>query len=404
MGSPLNPALYGRLREEFGYVHVAHAGAAASVRYGPDPLTNRMKLNISSSGEYYRVNCPHCGDRRGRLWVNHLWGVLDDVTDSLNLWLAHCYNENCMARPGRSQELYDRIYGFRNANLRGQQVVILPGEIEEQRLVEVTPPGLLLRMDKVPPADPSFQYLRSKGYDPVALGEYYGVSLCIDADNDYPMASGRIVIPIRMNGVLVGWQCRYPGDLDWKVRGIPKYYSRPNMARRLMLYNYDTAKDYPFVVVSEGPSDVWNIGTYGVAAFGKHLTQQQLELVCMTWETAVVIMLDGDAWEDTVKLADRFREQNYKGAIIPVRLPEDKDPGSLNPDLIADALVSASRQQGVDLLQLEKKQNDNYDPISRSGYRPGLARPELRFGGEMVPGSTVPDYSFDRPRNASGRS
>ncbi len=31
-------------------------------------------------GEEYSTSCPFCGDTRGRLYVNHLWGTKDKFT------------------------------------------------------------------------------------------------------------------------------------------------------------------------------------------------------------------------------------------------------------------------------------------------------------------------------------
>src|SRR3954467_12360719 len=131
MPTPLNPALYTRLQEEFGYVATAHAGVAANVRYGPDAFSDKIKLQLTSSGEYYRVNCPYCNDSRARLWINHIWGVRDEITGTANLWAAICYNENCLDVSGRLSELHERLYGFKNVHLRGKPVVILKGEVEE---------------------------------------------------------------------------------------------------------------------------------------------------------------------------------------------------------------------------------------------------------------------------------
>ncbi len=402
MTSPLNPALYARLKEEFGYVAVSQAGVAASVRYGYGPFLseNNLKMELDNAGEYYRVNCPYCGDSRLRLWVNHLWGVANETTQRKNLWLAICYNEGCLAEPGRVQELYDRVYGFRNANLRGARVVILPGEVEEQSLKRIEPPGLLLPLNRLQPRDKVITYLRFKGYDPEQLQKWFGVSYCLNADSNYAMAQDRIFIPVIMHNMLVGWQCRYPADLNWKTAGIPKYYSRPNMPRRLMLYNYDTAVKFPFVVLCEGPTDTWNVGPYAVAAFGKHLSAPQIKLLCDNWK-AIVVLLDGDAWEDSEKLVQRLRDVQYKGYIVPVRLPVDRDPGDLDAAVVADYIMNAANASGVDLLNL-KRETDAND--TRPAECPQLLGELDRLRRELDDEQSVPNYSFDSPRDSAGRS
>jgi hypothetical protein len=400
MPSPLNPLLYSRLKEEFGRVQVSHAGIAASTRYDTDPFTNKLKLKLTSAGEYYRINCPYCHDSRGRLWINHLWGVPDEVTGRKNIGLAICYNESCLEYHNRPMELYDRVYGFKNVGARGREpIVILQGEVEEQTLREVPLPGVTLRMDRMPETDKAVQYLRSRGFDPQDLGKTFEIGYCLDASGNYPMAQGRIVVPVIMRGVTVGWQCRYVGDIDWKAAGVPKYYNLPNMPRRLMLYNFDKAREYPYVVVTEGALDVWSVGESAVAAFGKHLSVPQMQLICENWESgAVVILLDGDAWETTIELAERFRQEQFKGAVVPVRLPPDKDPGGLTRAYLWECIDDECQRVGVDLLAMKK---ETHDDVRKSGLPHRAYRANRASGRDMGPQRPVPEYQFDVPRDAA---
>lgn len=400
MPSPLNPTLFGRLREEFGRVQVSHAGIAASFRYGPDPIDNRMKMQMSpgGAGEYYRVNCPYCNDSRSRLWVNHIWGVPDEM-DNKNLWLAICYNEDCLSHKGRSGEFYDRVYGFKNVNQRGQKIVVLQGEVESQVLTPKSLPGMTLSMDRVPESDKSVLYLRSRGLDPKYLAKTFDIGLCLDAFGDYPMAHGRIVIPIVMRGILVGWQCRYVGDVDWKARGIPKYYNLPNMPRRLMLYNFDVARKFPYVVVTEGPLDAWAVGEPAVAAFGKHLSVSQRQLLRENWENGVVIvLLDGDAWADAQKLTELLRQEHYSGVVVPVRLPDGRDPGATDTSLLWQCINDACHEVGIDLMTLTRSEKNEHSVKSGLSYRAPRSNDEQQR--DVEPEGSVSGYAFDVPRSA----
>jgi hypothetical protein len=288
------------------------------------------------------------------------------------------------------------VYGFQNAALRGQKLVILPGEVESQVLKEVPLPGTTLRLDHIPPTDPVCNYLRSRGLDPVFLGETFDLSYCLDASRDYPMTNGRIVIPIVMKGMLVGWQCRYVGDIDWKARNIPKYYNLPNMPRRLMLYNFDKAKKFPYVVITEGPADAWSVGEPAIATFGKHVSTPQTQLIAETWPQTIIILLDGDAWKDAEELVERFKQGQYKGTIVPVRLPPEKDPGALDHSYLWECIYQECEKAGVDLQSLKRDDNDT-NHIPRSRYRSPARVDDTRGPMEQQP---VPEYSFDQPRNA----
>jgi hypothetical protein len=359
MNSPLNPVLYSRLKEEFGDVKVSNAGRASIMHYQPDALTGRMRAQMTTAGEYYQVSCPFCGDTRKRLWVNHRWGFEDEVLGTKSLWLAICFNESCLVERSNLLSLYDRIYGFKNAKLRGQQPIVLPGKVEETVLREVELPGVTIRLDQLPKNHPACIYLRSRRLDPVELGKTFNVSLCVDASPKYPVAHGRLVLPVIMDKQVVGWQCRYPGELDWKTAKQPKYYNKPDMPGRLMLYNYDNAIQYPYVVITEGPFDAINVGPCAVATMGKHLPQQQMRLICEGWDEGVVmVMFDGDAWKETQAVAKRICEENYNGRVVPIQLSADRDPGSIDNAVMWEGINSILAKEGIDLSKLKRKEKD----------------------------------------------
>ncbi len=367
--SPLNPLLYARLKTIFKSVIIANEGVAAKVKYSRGVFDNKIKIEMESSGEYYRVRCIFCGDQRHRLWINHLFGVPDEVTGNRKLWLSVCYNENCFAgETNRAEQLYDMIYGFQNANNRTEQIIILPGDTEAETLQETILPGQVISFSKMPATDPVYKYLHARGYDPKQLSEEYDISYCLSADNNFRMAQGRIVIPVYMRGNLVGWQCRYPAELDWKELGIPKYYTKPGMPKRLILYNYDNAVKHPFVIVTEGPMDAWNIAPYGVSLFGKKPSAMQLQLLCESWPSAIIILLDGDAWDDANALVEKLKSANYRGLILPIKLPANKDPADLDKEYILDTIKAQAIKENVDLTKL-RRQDDTSKTEVLNRYR-----------------------------------
>lgn len=352
---PLNLILFERLKNEFGSVGISHEGISAVRNTYRDIYNEQIKTELVTTGEYYKVDCPYCNDTRKRLWINHLWGYTDDITGNKNLWLAICYNEDCLAEPGRREALYDRLFSFQNAFLR-DKIKITEGSKDSQKLIEVDYPGHVVTLDRLSPSHKANSFLLCRGYNPYILGTKFQISYCLEAKDNYPQADDRIVIPIYMNNILVGWQCRYIGDLNWKKTRISKYYSMPNMPRSLMLYNYDNAIKFPFVVVCEGPSDVWRVGNFSVASFGKHLSSNQIELLCKSWKGgAIVILMDGDAWDQSLELEKKLVAAKYDGHIISVRLPKDRDPGSLDNDLILDYIVNQCSYKNINLVELERK-------------------------------------------------
>jgi hypothetical protein len=346
----LNPTLYALLLQEFGQVGVAHQGYKMTMNYEYDyevhPPRLRLRPPEREYGEYYKVNCPICNDTKERLWINHRWGVWDPVVQSYNLWLAVCYNEQCTSEYEIRKELYDRVYGFKNIDQRSDPIEILPGN-ETEELRPVAYPGDWAYVTDVPAEWDAPTYLLGRGYNLAELVEKYKVAVCVNPLPEYRSTSGRIVIPIFMDEMLVGWQCRYPVDLDWKSTKIPKYYNLPGMRRRQILYNYDRAKQYPYVVLVEGVTGVWKLGDPVIASLGKTLARPQIERIIKTWQH-VVIMMDGDkpgqeAAEEICGMLERYV------SCTRVTLPDGYDPGNVDPDYAWTLIHQTATAGGVDL-------------------------------------------------------
>ena len=90
----------------------------------------------------------------------------------------------------------------------------------------------------------------------------------------------RVVFPHWVDGKLVGWQKRLVPETEpaW-----PKYRNSLGFPKAETLYNYDTAKKHPGVVVVESPMSVAKAITAGmptvVATFGAKVTDPQIELL-----------------------------------------------------------------------------------------------------------------------------
>ena len=109
----LNERLFGLLEDTFGkgIVTVSSAGTAMQYRYVPVSSKGRgakrlHRLEISHGREEYAISSPFCADTRRRCYINHRWGVYDSMTRGLNLWLWHCFNEDCQEDYENRKELY----------------------------------------------------------------------------------------------------------------------------------------------------------------------------------------------------------------------------------------------------------------------------------------------------------
>ena len=111
MPSPVNQKLYNALVDVFGAVQISNEGANAfDVTRERSITSGKLQWSARCWGEYYRVCCPFCRDQRQRLWINHLWAEYDDATGDDMLFLAHCYNEDCLATRQDQEKLYWMVY------------------------------------------------------------------------------------------------------------------------------------------------------------------------------------------------------------------------------------------------------------------------------------------------------
>lgn len=324
----LCPSLYARLERAFGSVIVANRGERLAGSLRTD-RSGKRRLMVSSSGEYLRVSCPFCSDRRHRLWISHRWAEFPH--------LARCFNETfCL----------DGQVGERNRRQLQQWVfnsdrpVILP--VAEGRpppdsgpLVEVGLPGEFSYIDEAADTQ-AYEYVVQRDFDPAELAAVYGVGVCRSVFDPahYPLV-GRVFIPIVQGGRLVGWQGRFPADLDWKEHPRhPKYFNLRGMPKRRMLYNLDEARRRDVAVLVEGVTDVWSVGPCGISLLGCSLNQYHRELIHAVWGGPgkfVIVLLDGEAADDNAAMtADLHRDLAPTGCrVASVVLPDGCDPGGM---------------------------------------------------------------------------
>jgi hypothetical protein len=350
---PLNPTLYNLLKQRFQSVQVANENSAMVGYNAPSLITRgRYDYVVASWGEYYRVRCPFCDDRRHRLWINHLYGQPNMHRNGYpESWLAVCYNEACTTNPANRHSLERMIFGFQNVRDRRAPMVIEIGEDHTLPLGIVQPPGEILPLSHGPRDHPARTYLIGRRFDPDWLAENFKVgfvfSVNTSIDERWRSMYQRIYMPVYMNGALVGWQ----GRLTWDPpkEGPPKYFTLPSMPKRRILYNVDIARYWPFVVVVEGLPSVWRIGGPAVAMFGKTLGQGQQLLLSTYWSgKPIILMLDPDA-RDEMEGILRELTTTTTSPIIPIWLSQGYDPADYTHEAVVSMIRSAAGAAGIDL-------------------------------------------------------
>jgi hypothetical protein len=365
----LNPTLYKALERIFGDVHVVAQGVAITwhitrrpTRDGDDTYPTRK---VDVQGEEYEVNCPFCRDTRHRLSINHRWAVPDPNPEltSKNLWLMHCYNEECQDEPTNQTRLFDMVYPAAGPRTLSR-IKVATGTVRALRPTVMAAPGPMVRLDKLAERHPQHEalsYLRSRYLDPLKLARYYGVSYC--NESDYRFARNRIIFPVYMQGLLVGWQARYIGDSvmgqPFNKAKVPKFFSCPGQAKRVIAFNYDRATRHPTLVIVEGPTDVSNFGVQAMGILGKVMHESFQKSLCSLmkrrWgdDGVIVVMLDPVQDELSLRKGKPHHLtrlttdlQKYHPRVLPVFLPDEYDPGSYDLFLARDLIRDEAAQAG----------------------------------------------------------
>lgn len=354
----INPELYYALVRAFGHasVEIKNEDEGMTPQYerqiGIDG-TLKYRLNKASSGEEYRLNCPFCNDTRMRLYINHRWGFYDSNTQSRNLWLAHCWNEECLSDYDNRMLLYDMVYGNRKVS---RELLLRPEKSGKSK--EVPKPGVLLTLEqliKKAPGHIAIRYLRDRWYDPIYLSKRFNVTYCVDSELVH--ACGRIIAPFIENQQVIGWQARYVGTPDNKR--IAKWYTAPNFSVSKHPYNFEKAVRHGTLVIVEGPGDVWSFGPQAMGLCGKTLSRNTVERIKAEFRgSAIIVMLDPKLAPDhkvghphhieaavtALRSIERFRD-----CVIPVYLPEHLDPGSTDRSYMQQLVYYWAKQQSIEI-------------------------------------------------------
>lgn len=217
--------------------------------------------------------------------------------------------------------------------------------------------GGLIPVDQLASDHPAIVYLtkvRKRPFDPQELTHTFGVFYCnigrvfgkgtINYDT-----TNTLVFPVYWRDhqpphqpIVIGWQSRLLydpaklNDSECSAYGLqrdeqgkwirpPKYFTSPGLDKGRVLYNYLNARNYPFVVVTEGVFDAFSVGPSAVCLFGKTPTETQLNLLKTYWDS-VIILLDPDARKEMRETCNKL---SCAVRVTAVLLEGEKDAGDM---------------------------------------------------------------------------
>ena len=209
------------------------------------------------AGSNTATNCPYCGDTRQRLYFNYEWAVPDPEATTTSTW-SNASTRTAWPTRERQQDLLKRVYPLGRERC---QAPAPPSAVPPpQPFVPSLPNGILVPVDRLPEAHAASQIPAAAELRPGSpVGDLAGAVLrAVGRRTANP--SRRLIIPIYdAEQRLAGWQARYVGECP---DSVPKYLSCKGMKKSQLLYGLaGSGSTTGPVVIVEGPTDVWRLGS-----------------------------------------------------------------------------------------------------------------------------------------------
>ena len=333
----------------------------------------KVKKAKGASGLELRICCPFCPetDRKYHMYIN-------PQKEVYNCWRCH--------KSGTLRSLLGELYSSDFQQERAMAV-----QRDEPLPEDIMSPGLTVPVNSLDSVHPAIEYLtriRKRTFDANELFTSFGVRYCTHGDKIHLQNQGcdfdttnTLVFPVWMFGKIVGWQSRlmydpdklddsacealaFRKDEDGDWCRPPKYLTSPGFKKGRVLYNFDLARKYEYVVVTEGVFDAMSAGPCAVATFGTGISEQQCRLLKSYWQT-VIIMLDPDGTDQATE--DLYNELHRAVNVVHVKLKGYKDPGDCPRDEIWRQVSATARNlrltektlvlEGITARQVDKRDN-----------------------------------------------
>jgi hypothetical protein len=307
-----------------------------------------------SSGhlEYY-VHCrkPHKKGGLYKMSINSETGVY--------------YCHDCGATGNIQNDYLDITSHFLSLSTKREQPSIAPPPRRKMKQWkdDIPTPGEMVGIEELDKEHPALIYMAKRGVTQEEL-QANGVMYCLSGQfrfsNGLGTTSGRIIFPVFMNSILVGWQARlidaftpkgrkgvwhgenhgwtYPSkteDGSWSDFAVPKYYTCPGMKRHSSIYGFDKAiaEGRDLVVVTEGPVDCIKVGKKSVCTFGSKITNQQSRILRSNWDT-IVWILDEDIDTESNWFNGLSSDLSTGATLHWMKMTGAKDPGDCTTEEI----------------------------------------------------------------------
>ena len=264
-------------------------------------------LHYSNRGQI-SLNCPICDEGRNKhnLEVNYF----NDV--------YHCWS--CGDSEGTHGSLGKLFDKFGNKKQKKLYKIFKPDDTEKKVRIKkpkaVLPDNFTLFKDShpvYPIRRQAYNYLKSRGITDEII-EKFGIGFC-----DKGSHTGRIIIP----SYDVKGDLNYYVGRSWDPHSRAKYRNPEAEKDQIILWEnlIDWNKD---IYLVEGAFDGMFLDN-PVVMLGKHMSELMFDKIYNNAKGNVIICLDGDAWDNAVKLYHELNGGELWGKIKIVKLPKDRD-------------------------------------------------------------------------------
>ena len=286
-----------------------------------DALVELLEDVLGDHGLHYpnrgqiSFNCPVCDDGRDKhnLEVNYIDNVYK------------CWS--CGDSEGTHGPLGRIFDKYGNKKQKKLYEVFKPETVVKREKKKKTlrlPEGFTLFKDSstvYPVRRQAMNYLKSRGITDEMI-ERFGIGFCDKGDH-----AGRIVIPsYDKKGELNYYIAR-----SWNPMSRAKYKNPEAEKDKIIFWEnlIDWKKD---VYLVEGAFDGLFLNN-PIPMLGKHMSELLFETIYRNAKGNIVICLDADAWENSVKLYHELNGGELWGKIKLIKLPDEKDIADLRGEI-----------------------------------------------------------------------
>lgn len=248
---------------------------------------DKLGVRPTSTGWLRRGTCPSC-EADGKFGVN--------------IWLnrTNCFKCGYHPRPKdlvMKLEDLDSYNDFNNyiGTFDGTELLDRPVELIKQKFGNLPESYKLIGISDSRYGKMAEKYLKGRGFDITEL-MLKGVGYCTSGKY-----RGRIITPFYEDGKIVYFNAR-------KFMDVGDKHKNPSMedfgiGKSLLIYNVDSLKIYKRTYLVESATNALTLGDRAFALGGKTASQYQISKIIKSPTEEVVIILDLDAYWDSLKLA-----------------------------------------------------------------------------------------------------